>query len=147
MRTKMIIERHFDGHRNLKMWVFAANPALFDDYSNVLINGLVNVSDFIPGNPLLIFPISQKQRTGMVFRDHYLLNPIHITDDAPLIFALTESVIESDIGLDLFFKGIENESQKLIDAERLQVLHDNKHLHIIGLFNSEPPLADDVELN
>ena len=145
MLTKMILETWEDDDRELKMWVFGNSPALIESHGPTLVNALTAVHDFIPNTPLLVFPVSLPERNGEVFRRHYFLKPVHIIEGAPDIFIINEKFIEIYSGIGDFFADVASQTQKIMNTEVLQALHNERHLHVVGVY-TEPTYPEDTEM-
>ena len=95
---EIIIERWGDPDRELSIWLFGSDRGVIADHGTNLIEALKAVNDFIPGVTLLVFPIKEPLPYGEVFRNHYFINPLHITEPLPHVFACTDSLISSYAG-------------------------------------------------
>ena len=145
MLTKTIIQCWNDEHRGLKMWLFGNSEEIIDTYSILLIEATISVYDWIPKAPLMVFPIPLPQKTGQVFRDHYFINPVHCgTEMPPDVWVVTDGVIVNYAGgHEEFFKDPQSQTQKIMNGELLQELHNHKFLHLVGVV---PPIDHGIKL-
>ena len=138
------IEKWSDSDREINGWLFGTERHVVDSQGPILIECIKAINDFIPGTTLLVFPISEPPPYGEIFRNHYLINPIHIIEGLPHVFACTDSLISAYAGSHgPFFEDPVTQSVKLMNSEVLLALHNEKHLHIVGLFTE--PLDDGID--
>lgn len=133
---KMAIEHWTDEDRELGMWLFTNDEEKLQD-GRILVDMMASLDDFIPRAPLLLFPIHNALQYGQVYRNVWLIKPMHMPDPAPDIFVINARAINAYSGHEAFFKDPSNAIHKLMNLEVLQALHQEKNLHIAGYYQKK----------
>lgn len=148
MKTRrMSIEIIAEPDRKREAWLFAADREALELWGDRLWLSFCELTDYLNAvnMPVIIFPLTSKRNSGMVFRDTYWLTPA--TVPTPVDCAIIDTLImEKDNGY-LPGKPFENVAalKEMCKTENLYKWQQEKGLRIAGAY-ADVPDDEDVEM-